>query len=145
MIEVNDQQKLQQSFERTVAELNRWSATQGKQGFEWQREESGARIFYTLKSRDFGIGACYTFAYGYLVAAPSRALVERAIQHRDAGTSVLNSPGFKATLPEDKQANFSAMFFYNFGQAMAPLAKQGIPIPRLQSLIIRCCLRLLSR
>jgi FecR protein/Putative zinc-finger len=130
VIEVNDQQKLQESFERTVVELNRFAATQGKLGFEWRSEQSGERIFYILKSRDFGVGACYTFAYGYLIAAPSRALVEQAIQHHDAGTSVLNSPRFKSTLPEDKQANFSAMFFYNLGPAMAPLAKQGIPVPK---------------
>jgi hypothetical protein len=35
-----------------------------------------------------------------------------------------------ATLPEDKQPNFSAMFFYNLGSAVAPLAKQGIPVPK---------------
>ncbi len=130
VIEVNDQQKLQESFERTVDELNRWAAAEGKPGLEWRREQSGERVFYTLKFAESGLGACYTFAYGYLVAAPSKALVEQAIQHRDAGTSVLNSPSFKATLPEDKQANFSAMFFYNFGPAMAPLAKQGIPVPK---------------
>ena len=130
VIEVNDQARLQQSFERTVTQLNEWAAGQGKQGLEWQRAESGDRVFYTLKSLDYGVEACYTFAYGYLIAAPTRTLVERAIQYRDSSISLLQSTQFKATLPEDKQANFSAMFYYNIGPAVAPLVKQGIRIPK---------------
>jgi len=65
-----------------------------------------------------------------LIAAPTRTLVERAIQYRDSSISLLQSTQFKATLPEDKQANFSAMFYYNIGPAVAPLVKQGIRIPK---------------
>jgi hypothetical protein len=122
VIEVNDQAHLQASFEQTVAKINGYATSQGKQGFAWERAESGERVFYTLKSLDFGVQACYTFAYGYLIAAPTRTLVERALQYRESSTSLLSSSRFKATLPEDKQANFSAMFYYNL-TAVAPLAR----------------------
>ncbi len=138
VIEVNDQARLQQSFERTVAQLNEWVASKGKKGLEWEHSESGDRVFHTLKSLDAaGIEACYTFAYGYLIAAPSRALVERAIQYHDSGVSLLQAAKFKATLPEDKQANFSAMFYYNLGPAVAPLVKQGIPVPKGPASVLR--------
>lgn len=133
VIEVNDQAHLQQSFERTVAQLNEWAATQGKQGFSWQRDQREDSIYYTLKSLDFGVEAVYTFAYGYLIAAPSRTLVERAIRYHDSNISLLQAPKFRATLPDDRQANFSAMFYYNFSQVAAPLAKQGVPMPKSPS------------
>jgi hypothetical protein len=122
VIEVNDQAHLQASFEQTVAKINEYATAHGKQGFVWDHTPSGERVFHTLKSLDFGVEACYTFAYGYLVAAPTRTLVERALQYRDSSTSLLSSSRFKAALPEDKQANFSAMFYYNL-TAVAPLAR----------------------
>lgn len=130
VIEVNDQTRLQQSFERTVAQLNEWATSNGKKGFAWSQSESGDRVYRTLTSLDFGVEACYTFAYGYLIAAPSKGLVERAIQYRESGISLVKAAKFKATLPEDKQANFSAMFYYNLGPAVAPLARQGVPLPK---------------
>lgn len=116
VIEVEDPARLQQSFEQTVALINQYAVAEGKQGFQLSSEESGNRVFHTLKSLDFGAEACYTFAYGYLIAAPTRTLVERALQYRESSVSILNAPRFKATLPEDRQANFSAMFYYNFTQ-----------------------------
>ncbi|MBX3280622.1 MAG: FecR domain-containing protein [Acidobacteria bacterium] len=113
VVEVNDPERLQQSFESTVARLNEYAAAHEKKGFSWIRAESGDRVFHTLKSLDVGVEACYTFAYGYLVAAPTRALVERALQYRESSVSLLNAPRFKAALPEDRQANFSAMFYYD--------------------------------
>ncbi len=137
VIEVNDQEHLQQSFERTVTKINEWAATKGKKGLQWEHIQSGERVFHILRSLDQGgIEACYTFAYGYLIAAPSRALVERAIQYRDSGVSLVQSAKFKATLPEDKQANFSAMLFYNLGAAVAPIVKQGLPIPKGPSWLV---------
>ena len=130
VVEVNDPEKLQQSIAKTVAELNRWAESQGKPGLTISSEMNGERAVYTIKMAEHGLSACYTFAYGYLIAAPNKTLVEQSLRYREAGTSIVNSPKFLATLPEDKQANFSAMFFYNFGSAVAPLVKQGIPVPK---------------
>jgi ferric-dicitrate binding protein FerR (iron transport regulator) len=124
VIEVYDQARLQESFTRTVARLNEWAASQGKAGFRLDSATSGERTFYTLKSLDFGVEASFTDAYGYLIAGANRALVERALQYRDSGVTLHASPKFKATLPEDKQANFSAMFYYNLAPSVGPLARQ---------------------
>jgi hypothetical protein len=125
VIEVNDPVRLQSSFEQTVAKLNEYAVAHEKKGLAWAQAESGERTFYTLKSLDVGVEACYTYAYGYLIAAPTRALVERALQYRESSVSLLNAPRFKATLPEDRQANFSAMIYYDLTSVAGVARKVG--------------------
>jgi FecR-like protein/putative zinc finger protein len=114
VFEVDDPQHLQGTLERTIERLNAELVSEGKKGFAWSHSESGGKIFYTLKSLDSElIEVNYAYVYGYMIAAPSRALVENAIRYRESGYTLLQSPKFKATLPEDKQANFSAMVYQN--------------------------------
>jgi hypothetical protein len=123
IFQVDDQQHLQQALERLVEMINAELARQGKKGFAWTQTESGGRVFYALKSLDYGLEVNYTYAYGYFIAAPSRALVENAIKYKDSGHTLLGSAKFKATLPEDKQVSFSAMVYQNAGSILAPAAK----------------------
>jgi FecR-like protein/putative zinc finger protein len=123
VFQVDDQQHLQQTLELIVGKINAEMAEYGKKGFAWAQAESGGRVFYTLRSLEYGLEVNYTYAYGYFIAAPSRALVENAIKYRESGHTLLGSPKFKATLPEDKQVNFSAMVYQNAGSIIAPVAK----------------------
>jgi hypothetical protein len=66
--------------------------------------------------------AHYTFADGYLIAGPSRALVARALQVKDAGTSIARSAKFLSMEPRDGHVNFSAVVYQNLGTTLAPLA-----------------------
>jgi ferric-dicitrate binding protein FerR (iron transport regulator) len=66
--------------------------------------------------------AHYTFAGGYLVAAPTRALVARALQVKAAGTSIARSAKFLSMEPRDGHVNFSAVVYQNLGTTLAPLA-----------------------
>ena len=124
VFEVYDPAHLQQTFERVVELMNEQAHKAGKQGLAWERTESGERTFYTLKSLDFGLEVNYTYANGYLVAGPSRALVDRSVKYRETGYTILHSPKFIAALPEDKQANFSALLYHNLGSVIAPIAGQ---------------------
>ncbi|MDX2033164.1 MAG: FecR domain-containing protein [Blastocatellia bacterium] len=124
VFQVDDPTRLQQSLEHLVEKLNVEFAKHGKQGLAWTRVEIGGKPFYTLKSLDLAVAEVnYAYAYGYLIAAPSRALVENAIKFKESGYTLLQSAKFKATLPEDKQANFSAMLYQNTSSLTAPLAK----------------------
>ncbi len=123
VFEVDDQAHLQQTFERTIEKLNIELQKKGKKGFVWSNSESGGYTFYTLKSLDFNVSVNYAYAYGYLIAAPSRALVENAIKYKESGYTLLQSSKFKASLPEDRQANFSAMVYQNVGSAIPSVAK----------------------
>lgn len=124
VFEVNDPAGLQQSLERAVAELNKELQAKGQpQQLVWENTQVGERTFYRLKPTT-GMGEVnYAYAYGYLIAAPSKTLVENAIKYRESGYSLPQSAKFKATLPADKQANFSAMVFYNVGSIVTPLVK----------------------
>ncbi len=124
VVQVDDQARLQQTLERTVEKLNAEMAKENKKGFAWSKAEVGGRTFYTLKSLDVTLAEVnYAYAYGYLIACPSRALVENAIKYKESGYTVLQSPKFKATLPEDRQANFSAMIYQNVASLVAPVEK----------------------
>src|SRR5262245_58968915 len=123
VFQVDNQQHLQQTLELIVGKINAEMAEHGKKGFAWSQAESGGRVFYTLRSLEYGLEVNYTYAYGYFIAAPSRALVENAIKYRESGHTLLGSPKFKATLPEDKQVNFSAMVYQNAGSIITPVAK----------------------
>jgi hypothetical protein len=124
VFEVYDPAHLQQTLERVVEKMNELAARDGKKGFQWDRSDSGGRTFYTLKSIDFGLEMSYTYSNGYLIAAPSRALVDRAVKYHDSGVSLLHESRFVAALPEDKQANFSALIYQNLAPVLGGIAKR---------------------
>lgn len=124
VIQVDDQAHLQTTLERTVEKVNVELANHGKQPLVWNRVDIGGRTFYELKSPDAPIASLnYAYAYGYLIAAPSRALVENAIKYKESGRTLLSSAKFQASLPADKQANFSAMVYQNVSALLDPAAK----------------------
>jgi hypothetical protein len=123
VVEVYDQARMQQTFERIVGELNRLSQQAGKKGFTHDKSEESGQMFYTIKSLDFPVEVNYAFSSGYVVLAPSKALITRALQYRNSGNTIMRSPRFIASLPEDKQANFSAMFYQNLAPVVNPIAR----------------------
>ena len=124
VFEVYDQSRLQQTFERVVNELNQWATKQGRAGLQWEKVDIGGRTFYALKSLDLGLELHYAYVNGYLVAAPTRAMVDRAVRYRESGYTLLRSPRFKAALPEDGSANFSAIVYHNLAPLVQPLAQR---------------------
>ncbi|HEY3136515.1 MAG TPA: FecR domain-containing protein [Blastocatellia bacterium] len=124
VVEVYDPAHLQQSLERIVDKLNELAAREGKKGFEWSRSDSGGRTYYTLKSLDFGLEIAYTYSNGYLIVGPNRALLDRAVKYHDSDYTLLHSPRFVAALPEDKQANFSALIYQNLAPVLGGIAKR---------------------
>lgn len=121
VVEVYDSARLQQTLEHVVSEINKYATQEGKGGLQWEKAEIGGRTFYTLRSVDFGLEFNYAYVNGYMVAAPTRALVERAVQYRDSGITLRNSPRFKAALPADGNTNFSALFYHNLAPLVQPL------------------------
>jgi hypothetical protein len=66
----------------------------------------------------------YAFVDGYVVAAPSRALVMQAIGVRESGRSLSRSSRLTDHLAADGEAHVSALLYQNLGAA-APLV-QGL-------------------
>lgn len=122
IFEVNDPTHLQQTFERVVTEINTQAAKEGKSGLEWDRAQTGDRTFYTLRSKDFGVEVNYVFANGYLIAGPTRALIQQAIAFHDSQNTIVHSAKFTAGLPADGNANFSALIYHNLAPLVQPFA-----------------------
>ena len=84
VFEVNDPAHLQQAFEHVVDEVNKQMAKEGKAGLAWDKTDASGHTYYTLRSKDFGVEVNYVFANGYLIAGPTRALVEQALKYHDS-------------------------------------------------------------
>ena len=122
--EVYDPPRLQSVFTRLVAYANRQAAKSGGHAIHMAQETVDGRTYYTIDSPALGplAAAHYTFADGYMIAAPSRALVKRALELKANGTSITRSEKFMALTPRDHYANFSAVLYQNLGTSLAPLA-----------------------
>ncbi|HZF14089.1 MAG TPA: FecR domain-containing protein [Thermoanaerobaculia bacterium] len=132
VLEVYHPQALESSLEQLVARVNDQLHAAGKPEITLTHETTGGRTYYSIRSTDpaHQHGVDYTFVDGYLVVAPSRALLDTAITQRAQGFTLASSAKFRALLPEDQQVNFSALVYHNLGSALAPLANlapQGAP------------------
>ncbi len=122
VLEVYDQAKLQGTFERAIEKLNQFAVLHGKGKLSLENATTGDRTFYSIKSADAGLEVHYTYANGYLVAAPSRALLEQSLNNRDAGNTLVRSSRFMSSLPQDGNTNFSAVLYHDLAPLMKPLA-----------------------
>ncbi|MGC2238402.1 MAG: FecR domain-containing protein [Pyrinomonadaceae bacterium] len=123
VLEVYDQAKLQGTFERAIEKLNQFSMLHGKGKLSLENTTVGDRTYYSIKS-DKGAEVHYTYANGYLVVAPSRALLEQSIANRDAGNTLVRSSRFMSALPQDGNTNFSALLYHDLAPLMQPLAER---------------------
>lgn len=128
VMEVYDQAKLQGTFERAIEKLNQFSMLHGKGKLAIESSALGDRTFYSIKS-DFGLEVHYTYVDGYLVGAPSRALLQQSITNREAGNTLVRSARFIASLPQDGNTNFSAILYHDlaplFGQLPESMKNAG--------------------
>jgi hypothetical protein len=125
VLEVYNQTKLQETFERAIEKLNQFSVLHGKGKLSLENTTAGDRTYYSIKSADAGLEVLhYTYANGYLVAAPSRALLEQSIANRNAGNTLVRSSRFMSSLPQDGNTNFSAILYHDLAPLMKPLAER---------------------
>ena len=133
ILEVYDPDRLQWTLQTLLQRAAEKAAAGTEVGIEESAGDDG-RIYYRMHgtlpegSPISGAEVHYTFVDGYLVAAPSRALVERAIQTRDSHTSILTASEFQALLPTDGYTDFSAVVFNRLGEMMSQFAGK-IPMP----------------
>jgi hypothetical protein len=135
IIEVNDSTRLEQALERLTDGIRK--QTEGKQtdGNASNRKEkhsisimpsdANGQRFYALHDSVTGSDlAQYTFANGYMIVAPSRALVMEAMHTYASGDSLAHSTAFRGLLPKDASDNYSAVAYQNLTPVMAPLLSE---------------------
>jgi hypothetical protein len=140
--DVNDPARFEASLEKWVAAYNRSAASEGQVPLRTGREVADGRTWYLL-----GWGtpnplseAHYTFASGYLIAAPTKALVTRALEASANGAGIARSRAFTALLPRDPYTDFSAVVYQNLGTTLAPFAAmlgpKGDSFAKLKPLLV---------
>jgi hypothetical protein len=123
VVELADAGRLETVAERAVAAIDAEAKAHGRPGVRLSQEESDGRIFYRLATEAGAELVFATVVDGYLVAAPSKALVVEAIAHRAAGTTLAHARAFRDRLPSDVDADFSAMLWQNLGGTLGQLGQ----------------------
>jgi hypothetical protein len=127
-IEVYDPARFQTEFASWVTTINTHLAAAGQTGrIVVESEDAGNRtdwvVRYTGSQSVAGADTMrYTIVDGYLIAAPSRVLIDRAIEQRGNGYTLARSSAFAALLPTDGHVNLSGFVWQHLGPTVGPLA-----------------------
>lgn len=125
--EVYDAARLQNTIQRFVEAANREAAQHGRPGVQMSQETANGRTFYSVRSvnpKAFSAEVHYTFSDGYMIMAPSRALVSTALRTKQNGDTLARSDVFRSLLPKDDHTNVSAVMYQNLAPLIQPIASQ---------------------
>jgi len=125
VIEVNDPERLENTMERLTKAINQQAQDKKPHNLAIETSNVDAQRFYSLRELTSGRTiAEYTFADGYMIVAPERALLIAALRAHTSGDSLARSSAFKAMLPKDENENYSAVAYQNMGPVLTPLLSQ---------------------
>ncbi len=128
VIEVYDSARFQNTLERLGAELNRVAATEGRQGVTITAESVGGQIYHTVTALENGSEIHYTYSGGYMIVAPSRALVTQALQYNQSRYTLGSSAAFQSLLPAGGANYCSAILYQNMTPMISTIAEY-VPLP----------------
>lgn len=132
--EVYDPGRLQATIQQLVTDANEHNTGRPELHVSLEQDSVNGLTYYVLHFQDQGKNAevDYTFVDGYLIIAPSRALVMNAISIHQSGNSLARSNDFRALLPNDQHADVSAMLYQNLAPVVGPVLQQ-LPAAQAQS------------
>jgi hypothetical protein len=125
VVEVKDSGRFESTLERLVQAADAHFQGRDKHGIAISKTQAGGQTYYEV--HDPGTGALvaeYTYASGYMIIAPTRALLMEALQTHSSGNTLAHSSSFKALLPVDQNENYSAVAYQNLGPVVTPLLSQ---------------------
>jgi hypothetical protein len=115
IVEVYDPGTLIHTMERAVDLVNVQFAAQGEAALVFEASESSGRTHYKISREGFDVQAVFTTIDGYLVAAPSQALIDQSIAYRAADVTLASSGVFQALLPDNGYSDCSALVYRDLG------------------------------
>jgi hypothetical protein len=125
VVEVRDSERFQATLERLVQAINNHAQGQDVHAITIDKNQAGGQTFYEVHHPKTGaLVAEYTYASGYMLLAPTRALLMEALQTHATGNTLAHSSSFKALLPVDQNENYSAVAYQNLGPVVTPLLSQ---------------------
>ncbi len=125
VIEVNNAAQLENTLERLVQTIN--SQPQGEKPHQVAIDPSdvnGQRFYSVRDVTSNAVVANYTFSDGFMIIAPTRALLIEAIKTHTSGNSLGRSAAFRALLPKDENENYSAVAYQNLSPVLTPVLSQ---------------------
>lgn len=125
--EVYDATRLQNTLQRFVDAANNEATQHGRPGLQMSQASVNGRTFYSIRSlnpKAFSPEMHYTFSDGYMIMAPSTALVSAALRTRQNGDSIVRSDVFRSLLPKDDHTNVSGLMYQNLAPLVQPIASQ---------------------
>lgn len=125
--EVYDSARLQSTIEKVVDRINDELRKEGHPPLQITTEQAGGHTFYAV-TKNGGQQRAISWVYddGYIIAAPSRALLDRALRQSESGVSLAQTPKFRDLLGADGQVNVSAFYYQNLAE-LAKTASKVIP------------------
>jgi hypothetical protein len=113
VVEVNDMPRLENAIQYAVTNVNR--ELQMRQQPEWTlgSETVDGKTYHSLTSKAAPMEIHYTSWMGYMLMAPSRALLMEAIRIHDTGSSIARSAAFRAEMPADGRDIASGIMYQN--------------------------------
>ena len=131
IVEVYDDVRLNQAMQTLAQRINEIAALRGDgASASWSRDDSGPYAVHdlTIAGDDGGsLSIRYAILNGYLIAAPSVELIERARQTFDSGVDLTTTAEFRELLPARAGIGFSAMAYARYADGLlAVLPKDGL-------------------
>lgn len=123
IVGVHDPARVVSTIERLAAAVNR---DHPDEQIGFASETAGGRTYWTITNPKKLFEAHFTFDSGFMIAAPSRDLIERALQYQATGYSLPRSQAFRDLLPRDGYTSFSGMTYYAVGSMIKPFAQQTL-------------------
>jgi hypothetical protein len=123
--EVYDPARLQASLQQLAAKANAAGAREGRPPLRLEAEQVGGETYYSLKGGGLPVEVHYTYAGGYLVAAPTRALVMQALRTRATGDTLGRSAGFLSLFPPGHRDHVSGLAYQNMTGVLGTLLQLG--------------------
>jgi len=111
IIEIYDSETFVHSLEQALILANVRLRAENQAEVRLEASSAGGRTYHTLMRDGLDGAAVFTTVDGYLVMAPSRALIEQAIDYRDSGVTLPASSAFRALLPANGYTDCSALIY----------------------------------
>jgi hypothetical protein len=122
VIEVNDSASLESALERMTTAIRQLEPDNAPHSISIVPSQDSGQSYYSVVDSVTGnTVAQYTYADGYMIVAPSRALLIQSMQAYSSGNSLATSAAFKALLPNDSNENYSAVAYQNLSPVLAPV------------------------
>ncbi|MGD0629877.1 MAG: FecR domain-containing protein [Terracidiphilus sp.] len=125
VIEVNDSEHLEQTLEKLTEAIRGLSHGKPAHSIVIQSSDVAGQRFYSIVDQvSANTFAQYTYSNGYMIVAPSRALLMEALQTNTTGNSLGRAAAFRALLPKDSNENYSAVAYQNLTPVLTPMLSQ---------------------